>query len=173
MRADFDVPIFEQYENGPSRYGIYDPTKPTFAKLNKVFATRAVAFYADVLSSLRPSSNRDLAVTIYPKMENRTRVTSHIKRERSQYLATECKIRDNHVCQVCKFSFEDTYGTLGLQFAEAHHIVPLSKMGENILTRVSDLITVCSNCHRMLHRMEGKATDVSVLKELLRKRPKR
>ena len=168
-RADFDVPILEKYENGPSRYGIYDPTRLIVGKANRIFAARVVAFYTDVLNALRSNANRDSAVTIYPRIENRSRVTLHVKRERSQYLASECKIRDNHECQVCRFRFEEAYGVLGLQFAEAHHIVPLSKLGENTLTRVSDLVTVCSNCHRMLHRMDGKPTDISVLKKLLRK----
>ena len=168
-RADFDLPVLETYENGPSRYGIYDPTSKILGKVNRTFVTRVVAFYLDVLSTLRPKRIHDSAVTIYPRVENRSRVISHIKRERSQYLATECKIRDNHVCQICDFSFEATYGKLGLEFAEAHHIVPLSKLAGNVLTRLTDLVTVCSNCHRMLHRMDGKPTDVIALRKVLRK----
>jgi predicted HNH restriction endonuclease len=61
--------------------------------------------------------------------------------------------RDNKLrCQVCKFSFSEIYGDLGEGFIEAHHIKPLSELSEQTETRIEDIILVCSNCHRMLHR---------------------
>lgn len=54
-------------------------------------------------------------------------------------------------CEVCRFDFAATYGTLGERFIEAHHIVPLSEAGAS-RTSLADLALVCSNCHRMLHR---------------------
>jgi hypothetical protein len=54
-------------------------------------------------------------------------------------------------CEVCDFSFVETYGDVGLGFIEAHHLVPLAKVLGRRHTRVADMALVCSNCHRMLH----------------------
>lgn len=55
-------------------------------------------------------------------------------------------------CQVCKFNFSKVYGERGEGFIEAHHIKPIAEMKENVATKVEDLIMLCSNCHRMIHR---------------------
>lgn len=55
-------------------------------------------------------------------------------------------------CEACGFIFEDTYGELGKDYIECHHIVPLSEIDVQRETKKSDLALVCANCHRMLHR---------------------
>lgn len=59
-------------------------------------------------------------------------------------------------CDVCGFDFEKTYGELGEGYIEAHHVIPVSELAPNAMSKVSDLALVCANCHRMLHR--GKST---------------
>ncbi len=56
------------------------------------------------------------------------------------------------ICCVCDFDFQGTYGELGTGFIECHHTKPVSSMRPGDVTKLSDLILVCSNCHRMLHR---------------------
>lgn len=102
-------------------------------------------------------------------IENSVLFTKHKRRERSKALANAAKIRDSFTCQVCKFNFVDTYGDIGRGFAEAHHTKPLSSLKGNVRTRLHDLVTVCANCHRMLHRMEGKADDYKKLSNRLKK----
>lgn len=56
-------------------------------------------------------------------------------------------------CKICTFDFADTYGSLGLDYIEGHHIQPLSTLdGQAVKNRLDALILVCSNCHRMIHR---------------------
>jgi len=55
-------------------------------------------------------------------------------------------------CQICGFNFSNTYGSIGDGFMEAHHIVPISELNEEVETKLSDIILICSNCHRMIHR---------------------
>lgn len=43
---------------------------------------------------------------------------------------------------------------------------PISEMAENEETKVEDIVLVCSNCHRMLHRKRPWLT-INELKELL------
>ncbi|AVH97334.1 HNH endonuclease [Streptomyces sp. WAC00288] len=60
-------------------------------------------------------------------------------------------------CEVCAFDFGATYGPLGADYIEVHHVTPLhvSNPGE---TRLKDLALLCANCHRMCHRNHaGKA----------------
>lgn len=168
-RAEFNAPILEDYPDGPKFYGIYDPTRAPTEKVNSQFCNRAVSFFEDVARSLPNATTADAHREVYPQCENRKWVTSHLHRERSGLLATECKIRDGYQCQVCGLRFEDDYGKLGIEFAEAHHIVPLSQLPDAIRTQLEDLVTVCANCHRMLHRMTGKRNDIKTLSAIVRK----
>ena len=60
------------------------------------------------------------------------------------------------------------YGQLGKGYIEVHHIKPLSKLDEEIVVNPeTDLICVCSNCHRMLHRFKGYIVSVEELKQII------
>jgi len=69
---------------------------------------------------------------------------------KQQFLETHGRL----YCELCHFDFSDVYGDYGDGFIEAHHIKPLSHMSEGEETNVSDLVLVCSNCHRIIHRGE-------------------
>jgi 5-methylcytosine-specific restriction endonuclease McrA len=168
--SQFNSPIRENYSNGKTFYGIYDPTKSTSAPINEHFVSRAVAFFEDVIRSLPGAAAEDEHREIYPRCESRRQVASHLRRERSKLLAAECKIRDGFECQACGFRFEMVFGKLGAGFAEAHHLVPLARLRETVLTQLEDLVTVCSNCHRMLHRMDGNRGDLARLQKLVKRR---
>jgi len=51
----------------------------------------------------------------------------------------------------CGFDFGMTYGSVGQGYIEVHHVLPLHASGP-VLTRLTDLVLLCSNCHRMIHR---------------------
>ena len=55
-------------------------------------------------------------------------------------------------CEVCDFDFGQFYGSVGDGFIECHHLIPLSRLEAGTRTKLDDLVLVCSNCHRMLHR---------------------
>lgn len=56
-------------------------------------------------------------------------------------------------CYVCRFNFEDKYGSIGKEFIHVHHLKPLSEIGcEYELDPIQDLRPVCPNCHAMIHR---------------------
>jgi len=169
-RSEFKAPILERYSGGITFYGIYDPTRESSERVSPHFCARAVAFFADVARALPHTKSEDMQRDVYPQLENRKRVVSHLQRERSRLLATERKIRDDHECQVCGFRFEERYGKIGGEFAEAHHLVPLRQLRDQIRTNIEDLATVCANCHRMLHRMAGKRGDLAKLRTIVRKR---
>lgn len=70
-------------------------------------------------------------------------------------------------CEICRFSFADTYGELGEAFVEAHHRRPIATLRRGHETRVEDIALVCANCHRMLHAGD-RTLSVKELKNLLR-----
>lgn len=99
----------------------------------------------------------------------------HYRRERSATLIAEVKKRalkaDGRLrCQVCGFDFEAVYGELGKGFIEGHHTVPLSSVMAPVETRPEDIVLVCANCHRMLHRRRPWISDIKQLRALVRKR---
>ncbi|PGQ44865.1 HNH endonuclease, partial [Bacillus thuringiensis] len=56
-------------------------------------------------------------------------------------------------CYACGFNFEEIYGERGKDFIEIHHIKPLSTLEEAIvIDPETDLVPLCANCHRMVHR---------------------
>lgn len=69
-------------------------------------------------------------------------------------------------CEACGFDFEQIYGERGKWFIECHHTKAVSELTQNQKTKLSDLVLVCSNCHRMIHRMKPWLS-LSALKELL------
>jgi 5-methylcytosine-specific restriction protein A len=102
--------------------------------------------------------------------EGRLLQRRHFVRERNPKLRRK-KIADflkKHPrvhCEVCAFDFEAAYGDRGREYIEVHHTVPLHASGET-KTKMSDLILLCSNCHRMIHRSAPWLTP-DQLRELL------
>lgn len=165
QRDEFNQPIHEQYKYRVTGfYGVYVPAEKHSANSIRRMVNQAADFFSEVmwLLSKRPKlAGKDL---VYPQLE-RSVVRKHLVRERSPELAKACKRRDGFRCQVCNMTFVEVYGEeLGAEFAEAHHLRPLSRKRANEKTRLEDLVTVCANCHRMLHLMRGREHDLEELK---------
>jgi hypothetical protein len=156
-RDGFAKPIHEVYKEGWYFFGMYAATPES--------CSLAPAFIEAVVRRQRVVNG-----DVYSRCENRRVVMAHLARDRSQFLAEQCKARDGFRCRVCSMRFRDTYGEVGKGFAEAHHLVPLGRLKGTTKTRIDDLVTVCANCHRMLHRMRGETGDVSELQKSLRRR---
>lgn len=79
----------------------------------------------------------------------------HLRRERNATLIQKFKSQSvNTLCAACKFDFEKYYGGLGRGFIEAHHNQPIASRNGGTKTLLSDLIPLCANCHRMIHRCQ-------------------
>ena len=73
-------------------------------------------------------------------------------------------------CMACGFDFEEVYGKIGKGFIEVHHVTPLYRKDEEVvIDPKTDLICLCPNCHRMVHRYKDKVLTLEELKGILRK----
>lgn len=98
--------------------------------------------------------------------EGRQRLVIHMAKERDRSIINrkkeEARRDDKFWCEVCEFSFIQTYD---VDFIECHHIVPISE-GELRQTGLDDLALVCPNCHRMLHKkIDGAYLSMDQLKD--------
>jgi len=160
--------IHELHANGETYLGFYDPIDPADKIARQRFVRHAVNFFLDMLRTRFPTDQLLISPDEFPKATERRVVRTHLVHERNRSLANQCKRRDDFRCQVCNFKYSEFYGQLGDLFAESHHIVPLSKLEDGMQTNLSDLITVCANCHRMLHHMNGELDDIKRLRSLVR-----
>lgn len=104
------------------------------------------------------------------EMEGERRLRMHYARERSRRLIDQKRNafageHDGQVfCELCGFNFADRYPEeLGSGFIEVHHIKPLAELDEARKTALSDLMLVCSNCHRMIHRTKDAEANLNCL----------
>jgi predicted HNH restriction endonuclease len=100
-------------------------------------------------------------------IEGKSKLAVHMRYERDSGLIKKIKtqaMRANPMlnCEVCGFSFLEKYGKLGEGFIEAHHLKPLNETKETKTTR-HDIVLVCSNCHRMLHKGISEIDDNSIM----------
>jgi predicted HNH restriction endonuclease len=91
----------------------------------------------------------------FPEGKEKYRI--HKSKERNQKLIALKKHKaflqnPNLPCEICGFSFKVRYGEIGDKFIEAHHILPISELTEEIENNLNDLILVCANCHKMIHK---------------------
>ena len=86
--------------------------------------------------------------------------------ERNSALRSEAIRIHGTDCMICGFSFEDKYGDIGKNFIEVHHIYPVSA-GKRECNPETDLVCVCSNCHRMIHRKRDKVIPVDEMRRIV------
>ncbi|MPM73731.1 hypothetical protein SDC9_120713 [bioreactor metagenome] len=87
--------------------------------------------------------------------------------ERNAEARKKCIDFYGYVCQCCGFSFEEKYGDLGRAFIHVHHVVPLAEIkSAYVVNPIEDLVTLCANCHAMVHRVSPALTIEELKAEL-------
>lgn len=97
----------------------------------------------------------------------------HRYRERDKSLVAKKKSKfllenKNLFCEGCGFDFEKKYGERGKDYIECHHTKPVSELAVGEKTKLSELVLLCSNCHRIIHRKKPWLS-ISELKDLIKK----
>lgn len=96
----------------------------------------------------------------------------HVKREQDVYVRSasareKCKAHYEYTCQACGLRMDHVYGEIGKGFIEVHHLNPIHLFDDvHVVDPINDLITLCPNCHAMIHKLEDPG-DITTLKELI------
>lgn len=73
-------------------------------------------------------------------------------------------------CVCCGFDFSEQYGKHGEGYIEIHHLKPLSNLGKEVIVNPeTDLVPVCANCHRMIHRRKDHVLSIEELTGMIKK----
>lgn len=74
-------------------------------------------------------------------------------------------------CKACDFDFEKAYGAHAKGLIHVHHVKPISEfVEEQVVDPATDMITLCANCHAVVHRKPEQLLSVEQLKSLLKGR---
>ena len=92
------------------------------------------------------------------------RVYERDRRNRARAIAYR-----GNTCQGCGFSFDKAYTSEHARgYIEVHHVYPLSE-GPMEVNPYEDLIPLCANCHRMVHRQSDDWLSLEELQQLMEK----
>jgi predicted HNH restriction endonuclease len=78
------------------------------------------------------------------------------KKLRAAKLASFLDENGRLYCELCGFSFSETYPFLSKDIIEVHHVIPLSKLSEAVETKLDDLMLLCANCHFAIHQGDAE-----------------
>ena len=133
------------------------PTEEVLASdLNSaVAAYRALTFRGGLEPS--PELDDDDTPSATGSLVELRRYKMHLRIERNPRARREAKRHHGVRCQACDLKFDELYGARGDGFIEAHHLRPIASLEEGVPVSydvAADFAVLCSNCHRMIHRMD-------------------
>lgn len=153
------------YEKGNILAVYYDSTNlPDEFVLEQDFK-RFLGYYQNLIAA----DSSDIYSYQDENIEEVKRKRLHEKFERRGNIAHMIKKKKGFVCKACGLSFTDKYGKLGTNYIEVHHLIPFSSLneGKTNLNLKTDFTVLCSNCHRMIHRLEDPS-DLQKLKNIIK-----
>ena len=120
-------------------------------------------------------NNVDLTADDTGFLEGKKSLRLHTVRERNPKVIKKAKekFKEKHgslYCEACNFDFVKTYGALGEDFIEGHHLKPVAQLQENEITKIDDIALLCSNCHSMIHRYKPWISNKKDLSKILLKK---
>ena len=165
------------YTGKPTNGGRHDPeVLMAFLDRPDEMAQQAAAIRQAILDeSAGPAGVADVDLDGLGADEGRVLQRLHLRRERDPKLrrkVIEAYKRRHAVvaCEACGFNFQRVYGDRGTDYIECHHRTPLHVSGPT-RTRPEDLMLLCSNCHRMIHRSSPWLTPDELIALINRHRP--
>jgi predicted restriction endonuclease len=132
-----------------------------------------------VLSQIDPETTEQLVPAVFSESvvrEGYTRQAEYTVAVRSNKLrdaAIQYYSRDGRItCLACGFDFEAFYGKHGQGFIEIHHVKPVvayneSDIDKTIAEALDNVIPLCANCHRMVHRRRERMLTLNELRQII------
>jgi HNH endonuclease len=147
------------------KYYPYAPYRDGFRGSQGIYLTKLSPALAQALREISELLERSEAPLDEPAARACLRVFAEGERSRreSAFFRRNPALRTAAIkahglrCIACETNFAEAYGPLGEGYIEIHHINPLAERldplsGEPSLTTVEDVVPLCANCHRMVHR---------------------
>lgn len=126
------------------------------------------ALIAEMINALDDKAEGETGVSAEGSVEGNRRYTYASRIERSSRNRIEAIKLHGYKCQVCGFDFAQVYGDLGKNYIEVHHVNPLAEQdGAHVVNPHTDLVCLCANCHRMVHRNRNRVLSVDELKAMM------
>ena len=170
-RDTFDI-IFDNGRIGwINQDGQQPSVKGAFARVHEEWEDRLDDELEDFVLRLQSGSGSSGAMdSPFPvaRTEGGKELYLSVRSERDSTLRSEAIAIHGLDCMGCNFSFEANYGALGEGFIEVHHAIPLADAGERATDPATDLVVLCANCHRMVHRHRGVCLSLDELKAHLK-----
>ncbi len=131
-------------------WGLYANNRPELSKVAKritqFITTEERSVVLPELSEEEEEGNEGQVLSRMHRYRERDRKLVITKK--NKFLKENSKLH----CEACGFDFRQRYGERGADFIECHHTKPVSELETNGKTKISDLVLLCSNCHRIVHR---------------------
>ena len=174
-KADFSETIRNQFQNAYSHFlnkddeSLNEVTKLRFEKVGSSSDTYLVEFLSSIDSEVLIEDLESEEIELYEPRAEGNLVTYYGRRYERDPINRKRAIEFHGLsCKVCGFNFEEVYGERGKDFIEVHHVKPLSTLEKEIvIDPEQDLVPVCANCHRMIHRRRDNILTVRDLKNLI------
>jgi hypothetical protein len=145
----------------------WEPGFPSFRLLLGGEQHTVLKLTEDHLSKLMAASSSTLSddkdISAY-EGDLETRTIRFRKRNRS---IIEAKKRTSQgICEACSMSFPDTYRVVGKDCLHAHHKSPMAERDGAKVTKLSDLVLMCPNCHAVVHAFAPALTFVQLKRKM-------
>lgn len=106
--------------------------------------------------------------TYLPMVEGKEKTRIQTYYERNPKLRIRAIKIHGTKCVICGFDFGKRYGPFGEGYIEIHHIIPHSSIkGEHEIDPQKDLVPICSNCHRMIHKPRDMWLTIEEMKKII------
>ena len=141
----------------------WEDLKKSLKEIQKNKSTKRKIEVFDENIMIRESFKKVKTTAIYER-------SSSLRKKAMEYYSKNGRIS----CKCCSFNFEDFYGKeLGQGFIEIHHTKPIFKyededLEKTIVDAIKNIIPVCPNCHRMIHRNWSKPLEIKILIEKIK-----
>lgn len=146
-------------------------------ELTKILANEQIRFILEAHKSI--ASEFDLFTDSIPETYEgyqKERFINHILRERDKTFIKRFKEKHKsiQICPACNFNPELTYGIKAIDLFEAHHTIPIGSRDKNTgsITSEEDLILLCPNCHKFIHKIMLEFPSELISLDILKKKMK-
>ena len=160
------------YPKKPQYSGIYIGKMELRVENGRVIGAAWHGEDDDLDETLQVSYSEEVGIDEISGTEGEVKLISHFRIERNSKIVRKLKMAAGKFpkCKICETDMRATYDSdLCEKYIEAHHLSPLGLNPGKRVSKPTDFVLICSNCHRMVHKYigtEDKSKNKWTVKEL-------